>query len=78
MASRILRRCAAASAPVLIVLRGMSATAALRNRRFARDHAAIRDRTLALAEAFRLERKCRPPYWELVRLARSAKLAAAD
>jgi hypothetical protein len=52
---------------------GMSATAALRNQRFARDHAAIRDRTLELAEAFRRDHGYRPPFWELVRIARAAK-----
>lgn len=57
---------------------GMSATGALRNRRFALDHSAIRDRTIELAEAFRREKNYRPPYWELVRLARAAKLAAPD
>ena len=55
---------------------GMSATAALRNRSFVRDHAAIRARTLELAEAFRREKGYRPPYWDLVRLARSARASA--
>jgi hypothetical protein len=58
---------------------GMSATAALRNQRFARNHQAMRDRTLALAAGFRREHGYNAPYWELVKLARKAKMEnAAD
>jgi hypothetical protein len=51
---------------------GMSATAALRNVRFAREHAAIRERLLALAEEFERGRGYLAPYSELVRMARAA------
>jgi len=57
---------------------GMSATAALRNQRFARNHQAIRDKTLALAAGFRREHGYNPPYWELVKLARNAKKEIAS
>ena len=51
---------------------GLSATAALRTRRFSRTHARIRERVLALADEFRKAHGYAPPYWELVRLARLA------
>lgn len=51
---------------------GMSATAALRNRRFVRDHAAIRDRLLIRVTEFERQQGYRAPYYELVRLARGA------
>ncbi len=51
---------------------GMSATAGLRNVRFAREHAAIRERLLALASEYERERGHRAPYYELLRLARQA------
>jgi hypothetical protein len=53
---------------------GMDAEAALRNKRFSRRHAAIKARTLELADEFRMANGYRPPYWELLRLARRAKL----
>ena len=56
---------------------GMSATAALRNQRFARNHQAIRDKTLALAARFQREHGYNAPYWELVMLARQAKMEIA-
>jgi hypothetical protein len=52
---------------------GMCAEAALKNSRFSRRHAQIKARTLELAEQFRGARGYRPPYWELLRLARQAK-----
>lgn len=52
---------------------GMSATAALRNVRYVRDHEAVRERLLALAADFERQHGYRAPYWELVRLARQAK-----
>jgi hypothetical protein len=55
---------------------GMSATAALRMERFARDHAVLRERLLSLAAGFERERGYRAPYWELVRLARAARESA--
>jgi hypothetical protein len=51
---------------------GMSATAALRNHRLTERHERAQTRTLELAAAFERDRGYRPPYWELVRLARSA------
>jgi len=52
---------------------GMSATAALRNQRFVHDHAELRARVAVLAAGFQREHGYRPPYWELVRLAREAR-----
>lgn len=52
---------------------GMGATAALRVRWLHERHAAVKERTLALAEAFVAEKGYTPPYWELVALARQAK-----
>lgn len=51
---------------------GMDATAALRNDRFSKRHAAIKEQLLKSAEEFRTAHGYRPPYWELVRLAREA------
>jgi hypothetical protein len=51
---------------------GMSASAALRNQAFSTRHQQVRQRTLELAAAFAREHGYRPPYWELVRLAREA------
>ncbi len=53
---------------------GMDAAAALKNKRFGGRHAAIKARTLKLAGEFRETNGYRPPYWELLRLARQAKL----
>lgn len=52
---------------------GMNATAALRHKQFNQTHLAIKERTLALAATFKNEHGYRPPYWELLRLAREAK-----
>ena len=51
---------------------GMSAAAALRNDRFSQRHARLKDRVEALAGEFIAERGYRPPYWQLVSLAREA------
>lgn len=51
---------------------GMSATAALTNDWFSRRHALIKSRLLELADEFRHDHGYRPPYWELVSLARRA------
>jgi hypothetical protein len=51
---------------------GLSATAALRTRRFIQTHTRIKERVLALAEEFRRQHGYVPPYWELVKLARRA------
>lgn len=52
---------------------GMNATTALKNDLFSKRHSAIRRQLVRLAEDFRQEQGYRPPYWELVRLARRAK-----
>jgi hypothetical protein len=52
---------------------GMSAAAALKNDHFSKRHDAIKKRLMQLAEDFQLKRGYRPPYWELVKLARLAK-----
>jgi len=52
---------------------GMNAAAALKNDRFSKRHAAISERLVQLAEDFQLANEYRPPYWELVKLARLAK-----
>jgi len=51
---------------------GMSATAALTNEWFSRRHAAIKNHLLELVDDFNRDNGYRPPYWELVRLARQA------
>ena len=51
---------------------GMTATAALKNDRFSREHTRIKEDMILLAEEFREERGYRAPYWELVKLARRA------
>jgi Permuted papain-like amidase enzyme, YaeF/YiiX, C92 family len=53
---------------------GMSATSALRHKAFSKRHAAIRTRLLELADGFRKQNGYVPPYWELVNLARTAKV----
>jgi len=52
---------------------GMSAATALRVARYREDHAAVTARLLALAQEFQTRQGYRPPYWELVRLARRAR-----
>jgi hypothetical protein len=54
---------------------GMDATAALRHKQFNQTHLAINERTLALAATFQNEHGYRPPYWELLRMAREGKRA---
>ncbi len=51
---------------------GMNATAALKNDRFSKRHAAAKEHLLRLAEGFESTHGYRPPYWELVKLARIA------
>ena len=52
---------------------GMSSTAALRNLWYSNRHDAIALRLAGKAALFRNEKGYEPPYWELVKLARSAK-----
>jgi hypothetical protein len=54
---------------------GMSATEALRVKKYQADHEAIVGRLLVLAEDFRKRKGYTPPYWELMNLAREAKHA---
>jgi len=51
---------------------GMSPEAALRNDRFSKKHLLIKEHTTYLAEQFAKENGYKPPYWELVKLARMA------
>lgn len=53
---------------------GMNASAALKNDHFSKKHAAIKKRLMAMADDFRRSRGYRPPYWELVKLGRFAKI----
>ncbi len=53
---------------------GMTPGTALRVKTLKSDHAAIKARMLANVERFKAERGYVPPYWELVRLAREAKV----
>jgi hypothetical protein len=52
---------------------GMSATQSLRAVRYEREHKAITERLLVLAEEFKKEKGYEPAYWELLKLARVAK-----
>ena len=49
---------------------GMSATSALKHDWYAKRHAAIKERVIRKAEAFKSERGYSPPYWWLLRFAR--------
>ncbi len=52
---------------------GMSAESALINDRFSKTHTSIKERAVVLADQFEKENGYRPPYWELIKLARIAK-----
>ncbi len=52
---------------------GMSAEGALRNKSYTARHDKIRDKTLELAVDFQSNQGYRPPYWEILQLARQAK-----
>jgi hypothetical protein len=52
---------------------GMSASAALRTQDYDAKHAAIKERLSAKADQFKTDHGYAPPYWELVKLARTAK-----
>lgn len=52
---------------------GMSATTAMRVRKFIKTHHAIRDVLKEKAQAYETEKGYRAPYWDLVHLAREAK-----
>ncbi|MFN8242928.1 MAG: YiiX/YebB-like N1pC/P60 family cysteine hydrolase [Ferruginibacter sp.] len=55
-----------------IIPEGMSATQALKNQTFVAMHAGLRAKTIILADAFTREQGYRPPYWQLVKLARQS------
>ncbi|MCX6833481.1 MAG: YiiX/YebB-like N1pC/P60 family cysteine hydrolase [candidate division Zixibacteria bacterium] len=57
---------------------GMDATAALRNKWFSAQHAQIKELMLPQIEKFKAENGYAPPYWELVKLARQAKITAEN
>jgi hypothetical protein len=52
---------------------GMSATAALRTQYYDKQHGAIKERLTLKADQFKAKNGYAPPYWELVKLARTAK-----
>jgi hypothetical protein len=52
---------------------GMNAAAALRHTQFSKTHSYIKRRALNLANIFQQKHGYRPPYWELVQVARRAK-----
>ncbi|MDZ7266548.1 MAG: YiiX/YebB-like N1pC/P60 family cysteine hydrolase [candidate division KSB1 bacterium] len=56
---------------------GMSAAAALRHRQFNQRHLALKARVLQQAEQFVQQHGYRPPYWELVAMARAAAVQTA-
>jgi hypothetical protein len=51
---------------------GMSAEAALRNRWYSERHAAARSLVMEKADAFEQAKGYRPPYWQLLQMAREA------
>jgi hypothetical protein len=53
---------------------GMSATAALRTQYYDKRHGAIKERLSLKADQFKADHGYAPPYWELVKLAREAKV----
>lgn len=57
---------------------GMTATAALRNQWYSDRHAAARALLTAKADAFRLEKGYRPPYWRLLDMARTSLVELDD
>lgn len=52
---------------------GMSAEAALKNIEYSGKHENIKERLVVLADEFKTQNGYRPPYWELVNLARQAR-----
>jgi hypothetical protein len=52
---------------------GMSATAALRSQYYDKRHEAIKERLSRKADQFKTDHGYAPPYWELVKLSRTAK-----
>ncbi len=52
---------------------GMNAEAALKNVEYSGKHDKIKERLVVLADRFKTQNGYRPPYWELVNLARQAR-----
>ncbi|MCP4584164.1 MAG: hypothetical protein GY839_21335 [candidate division Zixibacteria bacterium] len=57
---------------------GMDAASALKNELFSKRHTDIKNRMMQMAEDFQTANGYRPPYWELVELARRAKVELYD
>jgi hypothetical protein len=55
-----------------LIPEGMSATQALKNETFVAMHAAVKNKTLQLADEFRKKNGYRPPYWQLIKFAATA------
>lgn len=55
-----------------LIPEGMSATQALKNETFVAMHAAVKNKTLLLAEEFMKNNGYQPPYWQLVKFATNA------
>ena len=57
-----------------LIPEGMSATQALKNETFVAMHAAVKNKTLQLANEFFKKNGYRPPYWQLVKFADAAAI----
>ena len=51
---------------------GMNATAALRVKRFRKEHSLVSQRVVQVAQQFKRDNGYTPPYWELIRLSKQA------
>ena len=51
----------------------MNSEAALKNVEYSGKHENIKERLVVLADEFKTQNGYRPPYWELVKLARQAR-----
>jgi len=52
---------------------GMSAEAALKNINYSDTHDQIKSKLIFLADQFKIQKGYKPPYWELVSLARQVR-----
>ena len=57
---------------------GMSAEAALKNVDYSETHDQIKSKLIFLADQFKIQKGYKPPYWELVNLARQARDEISD
>lgn len=55
-----------------LIPEGMSATQALKNETFVAMHAAVKNKTIQMADEFMKKNGYRPPYWQLVKFAETA------